>query len=99
MLSKPPHTMRIITRTFQVPESSSTRLQSAIAKILTNIPASAPNTTVKATSEGIQFDVRHIPEIVWDRTKIILNEINAREIKITYLEKSRGTVRKYEKLV
>jgi len=77
---------RIIHRTFQVPAEKATALQTAIAKVLANIPQSAPETTVKKTDKGIRFDVRHIPKMVWDRTKISLNEMGAKEVEVTYVD-------------
>jgi len=77
---------RIIHRTFQVPTEKATALEKAIAKVLQNIPQSAPESTVKKTDKGIRFDVRHIPKMVWDRTKISLNEMGAKEVEVTYVD-------------
>ena len=77
---------RIIHRTFAIPTDKATALEKAIAKVLQNIPQSAPESTVKKTDKGIRFDVRHIPKMVWDRTKISLNEMGAKEVEVTYVD-------------
>ena len=75
---------RIIALTYEIPSQHETDFQKAISKVLTQLPKSAPITTVQQRDNRITFDLRYISPMLWQHTKLKLQEADAKEVeKIT----------------
>ena len=83
---------RIITLTYEISDTKSSKLAQAIDKVLTRLPKSAPITTIQQTdnsalcgSQHVTFDLRYIPSTLWSYTKLQLRELDAKEISKTHI--------------
>lgn len=73
---------RVIKRTFEVPATKATDFAQAIAKVLVQLPKSAPDTVVRQESPTkVSFDVRYISPMLWNRTIVHLDRMEAKEVR------------------
>jgi hypothetical protein len=71
-------TKRIIKRTFEIP--SHTDFTTAIAKVLQELPKTAPDTVIVKDSNKVEFDVRYIRPMLWQHISMRLAEVGAKEV-------------------
>lgn len=76
-----PRTPRTIGFTYEIPSHHESAFAQAISKVLTQLPKSAPITTVQKSENRVTFDLRYISPMLWQHTKLKLQEVDAKVVE------------------